>query len=245
MAIFGKSADGKGRTVLDILLKRNKRDMTSQEFQYHNPLQAKIGCSVNIEHVSEFAGLNFFLQAIHVWETKIGNKNYYHTDYLLKATRLAEDPVKVKLRLIPDENVASELGHKIQVLSNYCEMGWNQANEANLPEALIQETLQIYQDEEGNDYYEDDRPTYWRVDDVTEPYHSRVTILKDLDGDGAVQADELDHLNMTLWDYHRNTTDLETGQEFREYLSIEMDEGTSYYEFYRGKDVEPFQVVVI
>lgn len=246
MGVFGKSADGKGRTIFQILTAQNKRDMTAQELQYHNPLKAKIGCSVSFNHQVELAGLNFFIQAIHVFETKIDNKKYYHTDYILRATVLGgAEPVKLKLRLVPDEDASSELGHKIQVLENYYQMGLEEADKCNLREVLADEVFQIYQDDNGNPYDETDRPTYWRVDDVKLPYQSTVTILKDIDGDGSVQSDELEHLKVTYWDYHRNTVDPETEQEFTEYLSVEEDEETNFFSFFRGRDVEPFQIVVI
>lgn len=246
MGIFGKSANGKGRTILEILTLTNKRDMTAQEFQVHNPLQAKIGCSVSLEHLPEVAGLNFFIQAIHVFETKVGSKKHYHTDYLLKATVIGkEKPIRLKLRLLPDADSFSQLGNTIQVLENYYEMGGEEAEKINLRDVLADTEFQIYQDDEGNSYDETDRPTYWRVDDVKDPYRAKVTILKDLDGDGSVQADETEHVSVTYWDYHRNTTDPETKQEFREFLSVEVDEATDIYSFYRGRDVEPFQVIVI
>lgn len=244
-----RSADGKGRTLFDMLTGKNKRDMTPQEFQVHNPLSAKIGCSVSFKHQPELDGLNFFVTDIFVFETKVGNKKHYHTDYSLKATTVGGDkPIRLKLRLIPDEDSPSELGHKIQVLENYYECGWREAEEMNLLEGVLSDpegVFQIYQDDQGTPYDETARPTYWRVDDVRDPYHARVTILKDVDGDGMVQADELERTNITYWDYHRNTVDADSNQEFREFLSVEMNDETRYFSFYRGRDVEPFQVTVI
>ena len=45
-----KSADGKGRTLFEMLVGRNKRDMTAQELQVYNPLQAKVGWSVSVSY---------------------------------------------------------------------------------------------------------------------------------------------------------------------------------------------------
>ena len=81
-----KSADGKGRTLFEMLTGRNKRDMTAQELQVHNPLQAKVGWSVSVSYEADLSGYNFFVETIWVWETRIGDKTFYHTDYNLKAT---------------------------------------------------------------------------------------------------------------------------------------------------------------
>ena len=107
-----KSADGKGRTLFEMLTGRNKRDMTAQELQVHNPLQAKVGWSVSVDYEADLAGRNFFVETIWVWETTIGGtsttlpKTFYHTDYNLKATVVGQEkPIRIKLRLIPDDDV--------------------------------------------------------------------------------------------------------------------------------------------
>ena len=69
-----KSADGKGRTLFEMLAGRNKRDMTAQELQVHNPLQAKVGWSVSVSYEADLSGYKFFVESIWVWETKIGDK---------------------------------------------------------------------------------------------------------------------------------------------------------------------------
>jgi hypothetical protein len=242
-----KSADGRGRTVFEMLTGKNKRDMTPQETQVHNPLEAKIGCSVTFEHEPELRGYNFFIESIWVWETKIGRQKFYHTDYNLRATVIGKDkPIRIKLRLIPDEDTTEDIGHKIQVLEQYMEFGWKFCEDNNFLSVLEdpEGVFRILQDREGNPYDDDNAPTFWRVDDVREPYTSRVTILKDVDGDGVVQSDELEHLDYQIWDYSRETTD-ENGQSFVEFLNVEQDVDSRYFTIYRGREVKPFQITVI
>ena len=106
-----KSADGKGRTLFEMLTGRNKRDMTAQELQVHNPLQAKVGWSVSLSYEADLSGYNFFVESIWVWETKIGDTTFHHTDYNLKATAVGQDkPIRIKLRLIPDDDSSTRLG---------------------------------------------------------------------------------------------------------------------------------------
>ena len=93
--------------------------------------------------------------------------------------------------------------------------------------------------------------SYWRVDDVRDPYKCRVTVLKDLDGDGSVQKDELEYTDYLVWDYSRDTTDPDTKQMYREFLNVEeeveYDDGEAlciWFTIYTGREVEPFQVVI-
>lgn len=252
---MAKSLDGKGRTLFEILTGANKRDMTAQELQVYNPLKAKIGTSVSVSYESDLAGYNFFVEAIWVWETKVGNKKFYHTDYKLKAIKLGESkPVRLTLRLLPAEDSSDTLGHKIQVLSPYMDFGWQFAEENDLLSVLADEegVFKVLQDRDGNPIEEDEQPTYWRVDDVRDPYVCRVTVLKDMDGDGAVQKDELEHKDFLVWDYSRNTTDLTTNQEFLEVLNVEEevqydgdDPQCLNFSISIGREIEPFQVSVI
>ncbi len=255
-----KSADGKGRTLFEMLAGRNKRDMTAQELQVHNPLQAKVGWSVSVNHEADLSGHSFFVETIWVWETEIGGtpttlpRKFYHTDYNLKATAVGQDkPIRIKLRLIPDDNSSNELGHKIQVLRPYMDFGWKFAEENNFTDVLAEEegVFRILADRDGNPIDENERPTYWRVDDVRDPYKCRVTVLRDLDGDGSVQKDELEYSDYLVWDYHRDTTDPATKQMYREFLNVEeeveYEDGEPrciWFTIYTGREVQSFQVVI-
>ncbi len=255
-----KSANGKGRTLFEMLSGRNKRDITAQELQVHNPLQAKVGWSVSVDYEADLAGCNFFVETIWVWETTIVGssttlpKTFYHTDYNLKATVVGQDkPIRIKLRLIPDDDASNELGHKIQVLRPYMDFGWKFAEENNFMDVLADEqgVFKILADRDGNPIEEDLQPTYWRVDDVRDPYNCRVTVLKDRDGDGSVQKDELEYVNYLVWDYHRDTTDPDTKQTYREFLNVEEEVENEdgeprcvWFTIFTGREVEPYQVVI-
>jgi hypothetical protein len=246
------SADGKGRSLFDILTGRNKRDMTPLELQYHNPLEAKIGCTVCFEHEADMAGINFVIEKISVYETEIGREKFFHTDYHLKGTSLDTDGyIRLRLRLTPDDNAMDEMGQKIQLLYLYEEMGWdsglydmlNENGDFNADYDGEGETsFKVNYDDEGNEL---EHPRqYWRVENVPDPYRSNCTLLADLDGDGTIEDDELEHFPITSWDFSRLTDDPETQQEMTEYLTVEMDDGTRYFTFLRGTDIKAFQITV-
>ena len=234
------SADGRGRTLYEILTGRNKRDMRPLELQYHNPLEAKVGCTISFEHEPEISGINFVIEGIVVYKTRVRNKDFFHTDYLLKGNSLDVDaPVRLRLRLIADETVENTLGHRIQLLYPYCEMEYDKDFHENVLGDPTGE-FHVNQDDEGNELEEPRK--YWRVEDVLDPYKARVTTLKDADGNGTIEDDELEHSNITYWDYHRNTE--VDGQEVREFLTIEMTNDTGYFRFFRGTEVLASQISV-
>lgn len=235
------SSDEKGRTLFEILTGRNQRDMTPLELQYHNPLEAKVGCTVSFEHEPDIAGINFVIEKISVYETQIGPKKFYHTDYHLKGISLdVENYIRMRLRLIPDENLISELGCRVQLLHLYHEMGWDQPFYDDVLGCSSGE-FWVNHDDDGTELEEPRK--YWRIEDVLVPYESSLTLLYDADGDGNIDDDELEHSQVHYWDYSRLTND-ENEQEITEFLTIEMDDETQYFTFLRGTDIEPSQIII-
>jgi hypothetical protein len=254
------SANGKGRTLFEILTGRNKRDMRPLELQYHNPLDAKVGQTISVDHDPQTLGINFVIERMSVYKTTIKGAAYYHTDYHLKGVTLDRDtPLRLRLRLIPDKDVNNTLGHRIYLLNLYDERGWESTEEevkagwyGDKPfgEFLVEKvlnngtgTFEVNQDDNGADLAEPRK--YWRVEDAIDPYKARVTVLTDKDGDGKVEEKELDRFDVTYWDYHRETKDAITGQTFVELLTVEMKDKARYFTFLRGREVGAFQVMVI
>lgn len=236
------SADGRGRTLWEILAGLNQRDMRPLEFQYHNPLQAKVGCTCCFDHEPQISGINFVIERILVYHTRVGPKSFFHTDYDLKGTSLDHDaPVRLRLRLIRDENVEDQLGHRVQVLYLYHEMEYNEdLHRSTLADPTGE--FHVNHDDEGNELEEPRK--YWRIEDVTDPYKARQTVLRDTDGDGTIEDEELEHSSVTYWDFHRSTDDPDTNSEFTEFLTIEMDDTSGYFTFLRGREVLSSQITI-
>lgn len=232
----------KGRTLWEILTGKNQRDLTPIELQYHNPLGAKVGNTITLDHEVDLRDINFVIEKMSVYETKVNGKKFFHTDYHLKGITLEMDrPLRFRLRLIPDEDAMNSLGCQVQLLHHYDEMEWDKDFHDMV---LCSESceFEVNYDDEGNELEHPRR--YWRVENVFDPYNARVTILKDDDGDGTVEDEELERLDIRYWDYHRDTED-ESNQEYREFLTVEMDAKTRYFTLLRGSFVDPTQIVVI
>ena len=211
-----------GRTLWEILMGQNKLDTRPAELKVWNPLQAKIGCTVQLKNDVRFSGINFVIERITIHDTPIGEKNFRHIDYHCKGTSLeTEGFVRFRLRLLPDDDATNELGCRIQVLFLYDEMAQDDEFIKNVlgdPEGIFN----INQDDAGNQLTEDQVRRYWRIEDVRDPYRSVTTVLEDEDRSGKVDSDEiLSGVVIYSWDYSRLTND-ENGQEFTEYLTVEL-----------------------
>lgn len=236
------SANGRGRTLYEILTGRNKKDSRPLELQYHNPLALRIGSTVSFEHEPLIASINFVVEAITVYQTKIQAASFYHTDYHLKGISLDQDqPIRYRMRLIQDENVENQLGHRLQLLRLTDEMQYDK----NFHEVVLADPsgeFYIKENEQG-EVLENPR-TYWRVEDVLDPYNALTTLLRDADGNGTIEDDELVKKEVVYWDFSRLTDDPLTSIEFTEFLTIEMDKETGLFKFFVGQEVLPSQVAI-
>ena len=236
------SQDGKRRTLWEILSGKNKRDLTPLELQYHNPLGARVGNTVSFDNEPELKRINFVIEKMSVYETKVKARKFYHTDYHLKGLALGmEKPLRFRLRLIPDEDETNKLGCKIQLLNHYASSEWDE----NLYAAANNDQGEFHVNYDDNDVELAEPRKYWRIDDVLDPYHARVTILADKDGDDKIDEAELERVDLTYWDFHRDTTNPDNGLEYREYLTVEMTDKTLYFTLFRGRYVEASQIMVI
>lgn len=237
-----ESKDGKGRTLWDILTGRNKRDLTPLELQYHNPLVARIGTIISIDGDLTLSGVNFTVEKIAVYETKIQSRKFVHTDYFLKANVDGSDmPLRYRLRLTPDEDETNKLGSRIQLFSLFDEMEWNEDFYNNVL-GNAEGFFDINRDRDGNEL--NPAHSYKRVGSILDPYHARVTILADTDGNGVVEESELERLDKTYWDYYRYTTE-DDGVSFEESLFIEMGDKNHFFTLIIGREISAFQITVI
>jgi len=237
------SADGKGRTLWEILTGANKKDMSPLELQYHNPLKAKLGVTISFEHDQELQGINFVVEKIAVYTTEVNRKKFYHTDYLLKGVTLgSERPIRLRLRLVPNQDSVNDFGCDVQVLRLMDEFAWD---EGFYNGVLLADNGEFHIDVDMQGNPVDPAIVYWRVEDVRDPYAARVTVLADDDGDGTVEDEELEHYSVEYFDYSRIAVDETTKVEQPEYLWVEKNEETGYFHLYRVGAVHADHIFVI
>lgn len=227
--------------MADIILGRNKKPEGPVELQHYNPLGCRVGQSVSFQNDLTLSGINFFVEGISVYETKIGAKKFYHTDYWLRGVTMeTPQPIRLHLRVIPNADTMG--GFDFQCLWPKDESGWDDG----LFNALNDEShvFQVHEDDAGNSL--EDPWSFQRIDGAVDPYKASLTVLRDKNGDGKVDENEAEKSSVSYWDYSRDDAlDLETNQTFREFLYVDMNNDTRYFTIYRGRAVEPSQVMVI
>ncbi len=193
------SQDGRGRTLFQMLTGRNRKDMTSQELKRFNPLGLRCGSYISFDHDPDLKGNHFRIARLRVNAIEFDDDLFEYTDYEL----VGPDSVRLTLRVSnPDGN------QEICLCRTYMNLTYRRAEEMGLVEALSdpQGEFRILQEVDGTSIPDELVPVYWRVDDHTEPYTVRSSILEDRNGDGTVEESEIRETIHRLWDFHRDTT---------------------------------------
>jgi hypothetical protein len=229
------SADGRGRTLLQMLFGWNRREIGPVEFQYHNPLKVKIGNTASFPNDPQFLDMNFSLIEIGIYETVMGGQKFYHATYTLKGLALGQKkPVVIRLIVTPDEDAENDLGHRVRVMRLFSTMAWDQG----FHDDVLGDPNGVFEINSDDDDKPLEKPwVYRRVDGVHLPYTANLAVLKDQDHDGEVEENEISHSKILYWDYSRNDA-VDAVGTYVETLDIEMDKKTKMFSFYRGREIQ-------
>ncbi len=217
---------------LDLFRKKEPVDTRPVEFRYHNPLELKIGGSVAFDHIPDLLGCNLIVKKIISYETVIGRQKFNHTDYLLQGL-VDNDRVIYRLRVLADDRF--EKGFQIILLFLDQSFGYSET----FTEFLKDTSMELWQDNPDGS-----QRTYWRIDDVFNPYTATCTEISDIDKNGVIDQSEVETYEVTYWDYHRNTID-SNDQPLHEFLFVERQESSGWYDIYRGSEIRWFQIMAI
>lgn len=221
-----------GRTLWEMLTARVQGPV---EFQYYNPLHARVGTSVLIDEI-EWKQHTFFVQEIREYKRTIGGQEFRFVDYVLLARVPGAEDVRMRLRLNPvdDPVKAGGLTHDALLLRLDDEMAYDDGMYQ-----VVNDTTRRFQVMENGQVTEE----YERLHGVTGPYQAVVTVLKDANQDSRVDPDEVSKLRLEYWDYVREVPN-EAGQPVRQYLFVEMDAETGWFQLWRGREQNPERVQV-
>lgn len=213
----------------------------SEESKIYNPIGAKVGGSITIDSL-DYRGQNFFVKEIREYSASMGGKTHRFVDYVLLSRPLGKPDNWVRLRLVPDRHADSRLTHKAMVLSLYDEFEYNEDFKKGVLEDDTKKFV-IDDDKSDNDPTNDTHDEYWRVADVGISYNAKYVSMADEDNSGKVTQDELTRGEIEFWDYSRNT-DID-GVELEQYIFVEMDAKTGWFQLWQGTQVSPENVDAI
>ncbi|MCC6418364.1 MAG: hypothetical protein IT429_08995 [Gemmataceae bacterium] len=206
------------------------------EFKFYNPLKARVGNAVMIDTI-DLRDFNFFIQEIRASRRRLRGKDFLSVDYVLLARPLGGEDVSLRLRLNPvdDPTRVSGLTHDALLLKLYDEMGYDQG----LHDVVRDDTglFQVRQDDVVQEEYR-------RIHDVRGSYRAEVAVLRDANKDGKVQTGEVQRVGIEYWDYWREIKD-EAGQPVQQFLFVEMDTESGWFQLWRGAPIDPHKVLLM
>lgn len=205
--------------------KSEAKKTTPWELKIFNPLQARIGDYLMVSGVPELLERNmknFEVREINAAVIIVGNTQFKHTDYIGY-----EGENWVIVRVNPIENASPQAVKQADVLLLFPD--WEGAYDETLREQVLPSGILEVKDEHGNV-----RATYQRLNDLKEPYITKVEIVKDPNAEFPKIEDLL------VWDFGRK---LEHGDT--EYYFVEMSQETGWFQMFRGISIPDTSIMCI
>ncbi len=225
--------------LYEILLRKaglmEEERVPNQEELIYNPLGVRCGSAMSINEL-DYRGLEFFVREIREYKASINGDEYKFTDYDLLARPLGKPDVSVRLRVMPEDNPDSLCTHRTILLNLLDEFEYDEGFEQN----VLKDDTGIFQID-----HEDAEPErFWRPGEegryLLESYRFRGKYLRDRDGSGKVDAEEVQPFTIESWDYSRET-DID-GVATEEFLFAEKDAKTGWFQLWRGPQLNPEQI---
>lgn len=218
-------------TLWEILTKK-KDPPVPQELQINNPLKMLVGNSIISIDSPNLSGLRFVAKGIREIGRKVDRQTHSFVDYDLIGRDLQSETTEIRLRLVPLENPDGNLTHSSVLLSLYDQFKWNEGFYSTL------NNVEKNSPDDPDLRCDDDGSEWWRVNDATTPWEATSLFLEDLDHNGKIDINEVQHEQIVYWDFWRQIEN-----ESLEFLMVEMDEN-HFFQIWRGKEIDPNRIEV-
>lgn len=192
-----------------------------------NPLGIDVGRFIWLD-VLDYRDIQFRVVEISEYTREIGSKTFRFTDYHAQDTGATN---KIILRYNPMDNPlpGSKQTNNVLLLKFYDELGYSE-DFLN----VVTDTTKQFEVREGDVVTE----LYWRVNDVQDPYLAKVASIT------TEAPEELANQEIKYWDYWRETED-EANQKVVEFLFVEMDTESGWFQLWKGQEIDPYAVKTI
>lgn len=223
----------KGKTLWEMLTAKVSGPV---ELKYYNPLKAKIGNAVQIQEI-DWRDYSFFLKEIREYKRTIRGQEFLFADYVLLSRPLHGDDLWMRLRLNPvdDPSRVAGLTHNVLLLRLDDDLAYDEGLHN-----VVRDTTKKFQVLQDGQVTEE----YWRINDVQDAYKAQVAVMRDVNNDGTVEPEEVQQIKIEYWDYWREIKDA-AGQPISQYLFVEMNSDTGWFQIWKGQEVDPQKVMVM
>lgn len=195
-----------------------------------NPLELKLGGSLNFPHEIDIKDTNLYCYAISVGHYK---NDYQYTDYHLNGRCPTLDyDLNFRLRIQKDH------------IAHYAHCLLLEVSEQKFVSQLFEQEINeqgqliIHCDEDGTQLSEP--RIYWRIKNDNNPIHTIVQKLAQVNY-GIVPLSIKSENSFDCWDFYRQTTNHE-GFYYLDFLFVERDEITQKLCFLRGLHIPATQI---
>jgi len=223
-------SDGKGRTLWEMLLQRIHHPANNGSgIPFYNPLGAQVNAAFPVPYANgaDLADHSFTVREIHEYNRIIGGQDYVFVDYLLhginQKTLDSADNLEIRVRAVP--NTAGT--HDDLILRIEDEFGF------------AEEFLAIVNDPGGVFEVTDDtngaRETFQRCNNLRDSYVAAVMVVAATTPEGRAANAQTSPAKIEYWDYWREL-DLGGGHTAPEYLFVELNRETGWFQIWRGRE---------
>lgn len=216
-----------------------KPKVVAEEEKIYNPIGSKIGGVVKVD-VLDFRQHRFTVKEITEYVTQQNGVDHKMVDYTLLSRPRGQEDFRIRLRMLPDPNKRSALTHKAIILTQYDDRAYDEGLHQVVQD--LSKKFIVNDDKMDTDPTNDDHFEYFRVGNVDTTYTAKLKNLKDEDGDGKVEANEVSRGEIDWWDFSRLTEF--DGVETEEFLYVEMNKQGGWFQIWRGVEVNPERIDV-
>lgn len=207
-----------GKTLWEMMWAEDK-----PKYDISNPWKVELGASVIIDDI-DYLDKTFNVVSIHEYTREIYGEKFIFTDYTLVESVCGG--TELRLRMMPMSVPGEAVTHTFILLKNYCQMAYDES----IYNVVTAATKQFEVFENGVL-----TETYSRINDVQNSYQPTVV---------SVSENDLSKRKLEYWDYWRETPN-EAGINFVQYLFVEMDSESGWFQMWQGVEVDPQRLTVI
>jgi hypothetical protein len=219
-----------GKTLWEMLCERVRGQGNGAGIAFYNPLGLGTGSAVPVPYANgaEFAACDFTVQEIREYNRRIGGQDFRFADYVLRGVNTksfqAEDGITVRLRTVPNQAGACD-SLLLRLFDEF---------------AFAEDFLAVVKDDTGIFEVTDDpsgaKETFSRINNLRTSYEAAVLVVARTTPDAKAAAGGSTAAKIEYWDFWRDI-DLDPGK--KEFLFIEMNSDTGWFQIWRGREFFP------
>lgn len=219
--------NGQGKTLWEMLKERLNKADTSIAF--YNPLDYRVGGLVSLaKGHPEFQTYDFTVKEILEFTRRISGQEFKFTDYVLAGTNTKtfspDDALTLRLRVVPNQAGA----YDALLLRLEDEFAFDQG------------FLEVLKDPSGVFEVKDDdtgeAARYERINEVKDPYAAVVLVVSATTDDGKAAPNKAKAAKLEYWDYWRETTIGEGPATKKQFIFVEMNSDTGWFQIWQGEE---------